>query len=442
MENQSATTPEHTPIEEHALSQTQHPGCSLAVSLAEMLKRLSPVSPNCCIYRVNSNLRQVNQKAYTPKVVSIGPLHRGNEELQAMEEHKLRYLQTFLCSASLAIEDCVNLVRNWEAQARNCYAETIEQTSDEFAKVILVDGCFVVMVLMFPYFPQLIQEGDRLFFVPYFFEQVFTDMALLENQLPFFLSLYNFFISSTKLELQFPSIWNLVYAFFKPVIGVNKPPEVNGIPQVSHFVDVIRFFYQPISETYHQSISQTLGSDPEAIYSTPSATHLHAAGVKFESVTGSSPMDIGFADGVLKIPNLDLKDSTEIIFRNLLAFEQLHSLDGYITAYLCLLDKLIDTPQDVDLLVQGGVIRNMLGSNEDACKLFNNISTYTYLSSEPYFFSICKDLQAYCKTPWHKWKAALKREYLSTPWKVLGITVAFLLLILTFIQAVCSLLSS
>ncbi|EEF36552.1 conserved hypothetical protein [Ricinus communis] len=39
----------------------------------EELKVLQPLSDNCCIYRVPPQLRELNEMAYTPRVVSIGP---------------------------------------------------------------------------------------------------------------------------------------------------------------------------------------------------------------------------------------------------------------------------------------------------------------------------------------------------------------------------------
>jgi hypothetical protein len=58
-----------------------------------------------CIYRVPKQLRKVNEEAYTPKLVSIGPfhhIHRKSDkekyklDLKDMEEHKLKYLDDFL----------------------------------------------------------------------------------------------------------------------------------------------------------------------------------------------------------------------------------------------------------------------------------------------------------------------------------------------------------
>ncbi|KAL6202972.1 hypothetical protein ACLB2K_026676 [Fragaria x ananassa] len=47
-------------------------------------------TPYKSIYRVPEKLRRLNENAYTPRVVSIGPFHHGKESLKPMEEHKKR----------------------------------------------------------------------------------------------------------------------------------------------------------------------------------------------------------------------------------------------------------------------------------------------------------------------------------------------------------------
>ena len=36
----------------------------------------------CCVYKVPKKLHQVNKEAYTPKLISIGPFHRGEKDLR------------------------------------------------------------------------------------------------------------------------------------------------------------------------------------------------------------------------------------------------------------------------------------------------------------------------------------------------------------------------
>jgi hypothetical protein len=45
---------------------------------------------------VSKQLRNVNEKAYTPNLVSIGPFHRKVDGLKDMKMQKLRYFQDFL----------------------------------------------------------------------------------------------------------------------------------------------------------------------------------------------------------------------------------------------------------------------------------------------------------------------------------------------------------
>lgn len=45
------------------------------------------------IFKVPDVLRKLNEKAYEPKMLAIGPYHHGKEELSTFEVHKTRYLR-------------------------------------------------------------------------------------------------------------------------------------------------------------------------------------------------------------------------------------------------------------------------------------------------------------------------------------------------------------
>lgn len=38
-----------------------------------------PLTSGCCIYKVPPKIRKVNEEAYIPTLVSIGPFHHGDE---------------------------------------------------------------------------------------------------------------------------------------------------------------------------------------------------------------------------------------------------------------------------------------------------------------------------------------------------------------------------
>uniref|UniRef100_A0A3N7EQP5 Uncharacterized protein n=1 Tax=Populus trichocarpa TaxID=3694 RepID=A0A3N7EQP5_POPTR len=68
----------------------------LIQSVKEELEISYAFSDTCCIYKVPERLRELNEKAYTPRVVSVGPIHHGKDMLKAMEDHKRMYLQEFI----------------------------------------------------------------------------------------------------------------------------------------------------------------------------------------------------------------------------------------------------------------------------------------------------------------------------------------------------------
>jgi hypothetical protein len=103
------------------------------------------------------------------------------------------------------------------------------------------------------------------------------------------------------------------------------------------------------------------------------------------------------------------------------------------------MDFLINTVKDVDLLVQKGILVNWLGNHEAVTTLVNNLLTRvvnTNMNSN--YSDLCKDLNTFYKDPRHSWKATLRRDYFSTPWRIASTVAAIILLVLTFIQTVRS----
>jgi hypothetical protein len=154
--------------------------------------------------------------------------------------------------------------------------------------------------------------------------------------------------------------------------------------------------------------------------------------------------DIQFSEGILEIPKIILSDETELSILNLLAFEQLHYGDNYINDSVIIMDWLVNTPKDVDLLVEYKIVENGLGgdSNEGST-LINRLGKMAFLDGNNFYFaSLCEELNNYCSSPWHKWKANLKQNYFNTPWSGVSVVAAVVLLVLTFVQTACSIMSA
>lgn len=407
----------------------------VASSIQSKLGTLSPVSSNCCIYRVPENLRKVNEDTYRPLLVSIGPFYYDDPKLAPMKEQKLRYLQSFLLRNNKAykVDNYVEAIRAWEQAIRECYVTTIGLSSVSFIEMVLVDALFIIELFLRSWFHELIDEIDHIFNKPRMIVEVTRDLRIEENQLPFFTlkGLYDLAFGSIS-QSGHPSFIDLTYMFFMGKKESTVPQRIANV-DVKHLVDFGRLCHLPSA----LRAQRATGNDLKFEFSL-SVTELNEAGVKFMASKSEDLLDIRFSKGVLEIPRLAVTDETESLFRNIMVFEQCHYyFDSYIIDYFAFLDGLINTPKDVELLVKSGIIENWLGNNEEVANLFNNIFKQTKLRGANFYYSaLCKDLNAYANTPWHRWKATLKHDYFNHPWAIISVIYAIVMLILTVLQAV------
>ncbi|KAM7465788.1 hypothetical protein LguiB_013350 [Lonicera macranthoides] len=86
--------------------------------------------------------------------------------------------------------------------------------------------------------------------------------------------------------------------------------------------------------------------------------------------------DIKFKNGVMRISPLTIEDRTESFFRNLIAYEQYSDNTQFklVTDYVKVMDYLINSPKDVELLCRHGIIDNWLGDAEAVFAIFNKIT--------------------------------------------------------------------
>ncbi|CAL8996868.1 unnamed protein product, partial [Prunus brigantina] len=426
--------------------------------LANLMRKgfnsLSPPSSECCIYRVPQRLRSVNEKLCTPQAVSVGPLHQGKEG------HKQRYLQDFIGRTNVIledfikkIEDFIKKIKDHEARLRRCYGEPIKFSSDEFVTIILVGAAFVIEPLLKDYF-KFWDENDRIFDKPGMLQDVWTDMWLLENQLPFFI-LEDLF-DPQKITLpanadnnsitEGLSIISLSFSFFEHLLPVEKLEEnLETFRLVAHIVDLFRKifkFYQPLESKAGGELPSSIPSLTELLLNTK-PQQLQHAGVKFEARQGENIFDIQFSstNGVMKIPPFPLGFATKIM-RNVLAFEQLHypmSNDNYMSQYVSLVGGLVKTSGDVELLIDCILPTT---SNEGRALIQYFYEGLLPLERQMLDASAGDEMNKYYSKRWNKWKAILRQNYFNTPWATISVIAAVVLLILSLIQTVASVVSA
>ncbi|KAF8020385.1 hypothetical protein BT93_G0939 [Corymbia citriodora subsp. variegata] len=355
-----------------------------------------------------------------------------------MEDHKLLYLQNLLQdNQNYYLMDYIQTVVSWEDEARNQYDRQIVLNSYQFAEVILLDGIFMIQFVLMCWDRKRRLPNDPIFSNQLMLRAVYRDMALLENQIPFFIVQRLFKMAFKTHQQNMPELLELVGWFFKYVTRKEKLPAWVMESEVKHFVHAISLsFFPPGMEAPNKR-----HEEHKEMKFPPSATELVAAGVKLRKRESESLLDIKFENGVLDMPCLILTDSVEHYFRNIIAFEQCYWKRRYLTEYMTFMHHLVDAPRDAELLIDKGIIENWLSNKEAAAQVINAFGKEHSMSRDHHFYSLSDELIKHCQRPHNKWKATFKRDYCSSPWVVISVIAAGLLLLLTIAQTVFSALS-
>ncbi|KAF3948408.1 hypothetical protein CMV_025590 [Castanea mollissima] len=378
--------------------------------------------PECCIYRVPKKLRRVNECAYTPKLISIGPFHHGNEDLGEMEMQKMRYFQEF-CSRTRRnpkdlSRDLGSIIERKESQIRRSYAEKPKQDKNQFVKMIILDAIFIIELVLRNSEKLEEKQDEHILSKPWLRNAIQLDLILLENQLPFFIlqELYDFVFDDSssynndkEVVQRENEIQNKAYVPFLKLCRnyfscyEKKQKNSNSRREVKHFTDLVRNFH----------IADNLNSTGK-IRHLYCATKLDEAGVKFKAVQERSLLDIKFR-----------KD------RNLMALEQCHyPKQAYISSYILLLDYLINTEKDVDLLVERKAIVNRLGSDEAVAKLVNKLG-HQIVECKSCYFDLSEKLNGHYENFWNRNMASLTTVYFRDIWRGTATVVGLMVLFLT-----------
>ncbi|KAM7276921.1 hypothetical protein ACFE04_018787 [Oxalis oulophora] len=378
----------------------------------------------CCIHQIPRNLRDLNEAAYTPQFISIGPIHHGKPELASMEKYKYLYLQRFLGRTKKKLETFVDFIKDREQSIRVKYSDPYKNlNSKDYITMILLDSFFIFE--LFGDQENAECTNDCMLNKIWLRVGIQNDLVLLENQIPYsdLADLYSFAFPDDP-KRQF-------YALASEYFG-NYNPNMIIIQEkgILHFTDMIRGF-----------MSQALEPKPitrNIKYLKVPAKRLAQAGIKFEKIENGNLAAVNFHKGVLKLPQFEAYDTTELVFRNLMALEQSeYPKSSYITSYILLMDFLINNDKDVSFLVETGIIKNGLGSSQAVADMVNKLCR-NITESNFHFQGICDDMNRFCESRWHKFLSIWNGEYFKDVWHGTGTIFGFTLVLLSFINSIWS----
>lgn len=111
---------------------------NITIFIEEKLQKIPSFVQECSIFRVPERLLDMNRTIYMPQVISIGPLHYGQEVFKATDELKFQFLNSYVCRICISTQGIVEKVKHWEKGARRYYSEPIDMEKDEFVIVELM----------------------------------------------------------------------------------------------------------------------------------------------------------------------------------------------------------------------------------------------------------------------------------------------------------------
>ncbi|KAI9092925.1 hypothetical protein K1719_027448 [Acacia pycnantha] len=185
----------------------------------------------CNIYRVPRTLWNLNKEAYTPQLISIGPLHFGHEHLKPMQHQKLRYFGYFwvrINDNEEAMKGYKQHLEDQEEAIRHCYADNNELlstiTKQRLVEMMLLDSVFIMELFL------RIQEkkpeedckDDIILKQTWLSKTVWRDLLLLENQIPWFILNRLYVTVVPDRDKKHEKFIELAYEYFKCIHPYKK----------------------------------------------------------------------------------------------------------------------------------------------------------------------------------------------------------------------------
>ncbi|XP_075639368.1 UPF0481 protein At3g47200-like [Castanea sativa] len=388
-----------------------------------------------------------------PRVVSIGPIHHGKPKYRLSEEYKLTLAKNFIDKSGKTDKQLYMVIKNNIDQLRKCFdEEVIHNYNDEaLAWMLFVDGCatlkFIDSVVEKNVKEFKIKNGQVAF--------VQQDLFLLENQLPYQI-LDDLIKNSNEGEKLRKSVQSFIDMQSMTEKTKERPTKNNKEGEKTEETPPNKEPVQPV-HLLDQLRNRLLGCTPtspennsnqEDWNSFRNVQELKAVGIHLKSSNDNCLRNItfikkgNFYGGTLSLPPIIVDDSTGPKFFNLIAYEMCPDFenDYGVTSYISFLDSLIDEAKDVIDLRKEGILRNLLGSDEEVALVFNEIGTDLVPNPEIYR-DVRSNIQKYHEKKRMTYINEVIHNHFSSPWTVVAFTAALFALILSIAQTVYSILA-
>ncbi|XP_042430114.1 UPF0481 protein At3g47200-like [Zingiber officinale] len=353
---------------------------------------------NPTIFKVLNVFRDVEPGAYDPMIVSLGPYHHHQPRLQATNQLKRLLLNKLLEKGhEKSLRNYLILIKENETKVRRTYSEApIDMCEEQFVEMMLLDSVFVIMILWFwknegleAIEDPIFRSGQRILIL------LARDMLLVENQLPFFLL-------EALFDKAFPDkcgkLKSWISQFFSRFMG-NEHTLLNLYNVTIHHILHLLYSCNIVPLITSIDVVAPTVLEDLRLGRVPSVTQLEVTRIKIKRKQKATTfLDITFKKGVLEIPQIEIDDDTNVLFRNLIAFEQCQNnpICNAISTYVWFLSCIAETVADVELLQRKAIIINRLGSKKEVVKLFRKLCKEVVVDIQNcYISSVFKEIARY-----------------------------------------------
>ncbi|RWR91053.1 putative UPF0481 protein [Cinnamomum micranthum f. kanehirae] len=172
----------------------------------------------------------------------------------------------------------------------------------------------------------------------------------------------------------------------------------------------------------------------------PSVTELKNVGIKFRpSKGGLNTIKFDKVAATFDLPTIVMNEKSEVVMRNLVVFEASVAPEIMaVSRYTELMNGIIDTEEDVKLLREAGIILNHLKSDMEVANLWNGMSKSVKSTKVPILDDAIKSINAYYSSQLKVKAGTIMKNYVFGSWKFLVFLGANIFLLLTALEAVCS----
>jgi hypothetical protein len=364
------------------------------------VETLRPPTTAAFIFRVPDELRNGNGPFFEPKTIPIGPLHAEKPSMVAAREMKKWYLKAFLSrlpQVQKSKDQLVELLTSLESNTRGCYKDIPGNLSNyEFLEIMLLDGCFIVELLLRHNWRQVSHESvlGKEEKVPLYTLQ--QDLLKVENQIPFFVLHALSQLQSSNPDSDDRILIDATLNFF----GILKPQEMT-YDRPRQILELVMFALFPrLPQSSHTTIPALEKSHQSTLSKARSASELELYGIRFKARETTNLADFKFSKGVFGIPRLEIQESTTALFWNILMFEMCSCEHRLFASYAVLMDTLVNNEKDVEVLLRSGVVKNRINDVQKVVSLFNDLSA-NLQQKEFYFDRQINQVNQYCE-PKHR----------------------------------------